>query len=198
MIALGEIDYGHIVYSREQLLALRHTAVLPEASSAIPGDLLRRRRGCRAGVKHRGRMRRYKPFLPSIIMGNVRSLGNKLDELSALTRLHREFRECSIMCFTETWLNESIPDSLVALDGFHLLRADRNTTETGKKKGGGLAMFVNKRWCNPGHVTIKDKLCSKDIELLAISMRPYYLPREFTVAVMIGVYPTFSRFKCCL
>lgn len=67
-------------------------------------------------------------------MGNVRSLGNKLDELLALTGLHREFQECSIMCFTETWLNESISDSLVALDGFHLLRADRNT-ETGKKKG---------------------------------------------------------------
>lgn len=52
MTALGEIDHGHIVYSRE--LALRHTAVLPEASSAIPGELLSRKRGCRAGVKRRG------------------------------------------------------------------------------------------------------------------------------------------------
>lgn len=31
----------------------------------------------------------------------------------------------------------------------------RQDSKSGKRKGGGLAVFVNDRWCNPGHVTIK-------------------------------------------
>ncbi|TWW81812.1 hypothetical protein D4764_01G0016270 [Takifugu flavidus] len=60
--------------------------------------------------------------------------------------------------------------------------------ESGKRKGGGLAVFVNDRWCNPGHITIKEQHCCKDIELLAVSMRPHYLPREFTHALTVVVY----------
>ncbi|KAI4898658.1 hypothetical protein NFI96_029389 [Prochilodus magdalenae] len=82
-------------------------------------------RGCRAGDKRRERKGRYKPCLPSIIMGNVRSLANKTDELSALIRTQREYRECSILCFTESWLNQNVPDSHVHLNGFTSVRADR-------------------------------------------------------------------------
>ncbi|KAK7896418.1 hypothetical protein WMY93_021743 [Mugilogobius chulae] len=58
-------------------------------------------------------------------MGNVRSLSNKTDELAALTRYQREYRDTSLMLFTETWLTTHIPDSAIAMDNFHLLRADR-------------------------------------------------------------------------
>ena len=164
--SLGK-THGHIVYSREQLLALCHTqtGTAPAERPSIPAELKRRRRGCRAGIKRRQRKRRYKPYLPSVIMGNVRSLLNKMDELAALTRLQRVYRECSIMCFTESWLNEHTTDTLVALDGFHLVRADRKVKESGKKKGGGLEMFVNDKWCNAGHVYVKEQRCTTDIEL---------------------------------
>ena len=175
------------VYTRDQLIALSGTAALPGERPQIPRELRRKRRGTRAGAQRRARRRRYKPVLPSVIMGNVRSLPNKLDELSALTRHEREFRECSVMLFTETWLTTLTPDTLVSLDGFHLVRADR-TAESGKRKGGGLAVFVNDRWCNSGHISIKEQICCKDIELLAVSMRPYYLPREFSHAIAIAAY----------
>ncbi|KAI3354787.1 hypothetical protein L3Q82_004534 [Scortum barcoo] len=119
-------------------------------------------------------------------MGNVRSLPNKMDELAALTRHQREYRECSLL-LAETWLTALTPDTAAELDGFTLLRADRSK-ESGKRKGGGLAVFVNDRWCNPGHITVKEQHCCKDIELLAVSMRPYYLPREFTHALVVVVY----------
>ncbi|KAI3377608.1 hypothetical protein L3Q82_008438 [Scortum barcoo] len=119
-------------------------------------------------------------------MGNVRSLPNKMDELAALTRHQREYRECSLLLFTETWLTALTPDTAAELDGFTLLRADRSK-ESGKRKGGGLAVLVNDRWCNPGHITVKEQHCCKDIELLAVSMRPYYLPREFTHALVVVV-----------
>lgn len=44
-----------------------------------------------------------------------------LDELEALARTQTEYIECSLMCFTETWLHDQIPDSNVTIPGFHSL-----------------------------------------------------------------------------
>ena len=121
-------------------------------------------------------------------MGNVNSLPNKIDELAALTKNVKTFRECSLLCFSETWLTASIPDANMELPDFTTVRADRDTRACGKRKGGGLALYVNKRWCNPGHVNIKISHCCRDIELLAVSLRPYYLPREFSHAIVLAVY----------
>ncbi|TWW60918.1 hypothetical protein D4764_05G0010080 [Takifugu flavidus] len=62
-------------------------------------------------------------------MGNVNSLANKIDELAALgnQRIYR----------------------------FTAVRADRDTKACGKSKGGGLIIYTNNRWCNPGHVSVK-------------------------------------------
>ncbi|XP_054643394.1 uncharacterized protein LOC129187756 isoform X1 [Dunckerocampus dactyliophorus] len=181
-------NQGSIVYTRDQQLALCHTPPLCTERPEIPKELRRSRRGCRSGVKCKKRKRRYKPCLPSVIMRNVRSLPNKMEELTTLTRLQREYRECSLMCFTETWLSELSPDSHVTLDRFQLVRVDRNATESGKKKGGGIAVFVNDRWCHPGHICVKEQLCTRDVELLVVSMRPYYLPREFSHVIAMTVY----------
>ncbi len=84
------------------------------------------------------------------------------------------------------------PDTIVTLDGFQcdqlcdLLRAD-STVESGKSSG-GLAVFVNDSWSNSGPITIKEQLCCKDIELLAVSMRPYYLLKEFSHVIAIAAY----------
>ncbi|TWW80173.1 hypothetical protein D4764_10G0012030 [Takifugu flavidus] len=165
--------------------ARRFTGMI--ARSCDTPKLRRRKRGRRARVERRARRRRYQSVLPSIIMGNVRSLPNKMDELAALTRHQREYRECSLLLFTETWLTALTPDTAAQLDGFNLLRADRSR-ESGKRKGGGLAVFVNDRWCNSWHITIKEQHCCKDIELLAVGMRPHYLLREFTHALAVVVY----------
>ena len=69
-----------------------------------------------------------------------------------------------------------------------MIRGDRDFSRSQKKKGGGLALYVSERWCNPGHVTVKERHCTPDIELLAVGMRPYYLPREFTSTIIIAVY----------
>ena len=132
-------------------------------------------------------------------MGNVRSLSNKMDELTALTRSHREYRECSLMCFTETWLHRDITDHIVSVDGFHTIRADRDCIESGKRKGGGVAVFVNSSWCNPGHITIKEQLCSPDAELLAVGLRPYHLPREIPHVIIVVLYipPSANPTSAC-
>ena len=57
------------------------------------------------------------------------------------------------------------------------IRADR-TKASEKQRRGGLCCFINERWCN--NHTVKRIICTPDIELLFISCRPFYLPREFT------------------
>ena len=121
-------------------------------------------------------------------MENVRSLGNKTDELAALIKTQKEYRECSVLCFTETWLHSYIPDHSVVVPSFSTVWADRDVISSGEKMGRGIALYVNERWCNPGHVHVKERLCSTDIELLTVGMQPYYLPREFTSTIIISVY----------
>ncbi|KAK0144067.1 hypothetical protein N1851_017607 [Merluccius polli] len=197
-IAAQRVQAERIVYSREQLIDLK-PAGLADRPAEVPAELRRKtHRGCRGGLKRRKnndrlRQRRLEKrrfvekCLPSLIMGNVRSLGNKMDELTALARSQKEYRECSIMCFTETWLHQDIPDD-VSIAGFHTVRADRDCAKSGKRKGGGVAVLVNNRWCNPAHITIKEHICDPNMELCAVGLRPYYLPREFSQVIMVAVY----------
>lgn len=108
-----------------------------------------------------------------------------MDLLHAKCRLERTFRDACIIALTETWLDGTTPDSEVSLDHFTILQADR-TRKSGKNKGGGVCIFVNKRWC----VNIKKHLsiCTPDVELLTLSLRRYYLPREFPCVVISCVY----------
>ena len=121
-------------------------------------------------------------------MGNVRSLGNETDGLAALVKTQRVYHEWSIFFFSETWLHSHIPDNNVEFSGYSLVRGRQRLFKSRKRKGGGLALYVSERWCNPGHVNVKERLCTPDIELLAVGMCPYYLPREFMATIVIAVY----------
>ena len=70
-----------------------------------------RRRGKRGGIRQRVRKRGHRPPLPTITLANVRSIRNKLDELQANLRYDHEYRNCSIICLTETCLNPNIPSN---------------------------------------------------------------------------------------
>ncbi|KAI3363548.1 hypothetical protein L3Q82_012140 [Scortum barcoo] len=114
--------------------------------------------------------------LPSVITGNVRSLPNKMKRASGADEaaagvpgvqpdaLHREPR-----------LNHLTPDSL-----YFISQSGQEYKGEREEEGrGNWALFVNDRWCNPGHIHVKEQRCTGDMELLAVSIRPYYLPREF-------------------
>lgn len=95
----GQADHNVGVvfaYMHDQLLVLSKIPLLPGVSPVIPVGLKRRCWGCRARVKLRARRQQYKPSVTLIIMGSMRSLGNKIDELCALIKTQREFRESSI------------------------------------------------------------------------------------------------------
>ncbi len=103
--------------------------------------------GRRAGIRDRLRKRAHSPPLPSILLANVQSLENKMDDLRARISFQRDIRDCNILCLTETWLTPSVPDTAATpSDNFSVLRMDR-TAEAGKTKGGGVCFMINKKWC---------------------------------------------------
>ena len=186
-LAIPPASNGRIIYTRSSLLDLRPGSPSPKPKdyNEFPKDLLPRKRGKRGGVRKRVRSRRINPPLPTILFGNVRSLANKMDELNASTRYLHEFRESCLMCFSETWLNDQIPDSNIELPNFDIVRGDR-TPESGKSKGGGLCLYINRRWCN--NWSVKKKVCTPDYEILTVGLRPFYLPREFNQIFITVTY----------
>ncbi|XP_039908517.1 uncharacterized protein LOC120747010 [Simochromis diagramma] len=162
--------------------------ILPVTLFSRRSQRRRQHRGRRAGVRNRLRTRAHRPPLPSILLANVQSLENKLDDIRARTRYQRDIRDCNIFCLTETWLTSSVPDhAITPAESFSVFRTDR-TAESGKLRGGGVCFMVNNRWCNPWNITVLSRSCSPHLELLTILCRPFYLPREFTAVIISAIY----------
>ena len=201
--------YGDpLQYSREFLLLLHSTGVgSVDYSAVIPPEILRlpdpyavnrnraprtkptsRKRGRRGGVRQRLKRQGHKRIpLPTVILANVQSLRNKVDELQANVKFLAEYSSACLLAFTETWLKEHDIQSDLEIDGFGVpYRLDRDPAVTGKSLGGGLCLYVNNSWCNT--VVVRESLCTSDIELLSVSLRPFYLPREFPQLFVTLVY----------
>ena len=147
-----------------------------------------RKRGRRGGVRQRLRRRGLRRLpLPPIILGNVQSLRNKIDELQANVECIRDYKNACVIALTETWLKEQDMGQDYEIDGFgQPIRLDRDEQLTGKSHGGGVALYVNQRWCKT--VLVRESLCAPNIELLSISLRPFYLPREIPQIFLTVVY----------
>ena len=199
-----------IRYTRDALLMLQSaTKHQPDQFDSFPTEMTagrhdsdsysksmnrRRKRGHRGGVRRRLRRNRANLPLPSIIMANTRSLRPKppnfnFDELCANVTYMHEYRNASLLCFSETWFCEDISDESVYIDGFGApFRCDRNLTICGKNGGGGVCIYVNEQYCHRANVTVKKTLCTPDLELITLSLRPKYLPREFGQVFVTVIY----------
>ncbi len=103
-----------------------------------------------------------------------------------LSQTNKDFSNSAALCFTETWLNDAIPDSVIHLPNFQLIRADRDAESTGKSRGGGTCFYINERWCTD--VTVLKKMCCSDLETLFINCKPFYSPQEFCSFILVSVY----------
>ncbi|XP_037400800.1 uncharacterized protein LOC119265147 [Pygocentrus nattereri] len=146
-------------------------SLLPTASARRRRRQRKQRRGKRGGLRAKLRLNPHRPALPSVFLANVRSLPGKLDELKIWTLTQRWLRDCNLMFFTETWLRGDVADSVVELEGRALFRADRSTATTGKTRGVGTCIYVNKAWCTDSVVV--ETHCSADLEFLTIKCRPF-------------------------
>ena len=139
-------------------------------------------------MSNRLRSRAHRPPLPSILLVNVQSLENKLDNLRARIKYQRDIRDCNIICLTETWLTPTLPDHAIQPAEFFSVHRMYRTKESGKSRGGGLCLMVNNNWCDSRNVVSLTHSCSPNLELLTIKCRPFYLPREFSSITFSAVY----------
>ncbi len=117
------------------------------------------------GAERIERDRTFNPFLPSIIMGDSPTRRMNQQE----TRRHGLMGIYQTLC-----LNWPV----------HTGTSGQRKTVVRKDKEVLLSL-----WCNPGHVTVKECICTPDIELMAAGLRSYgYLPWEFSHAIAVIVY----------
>ncbi len=67
----------------------------------------------------------------------------QLDLIQLSQSTQHEARDCCVFVFTETWLNDNILDSAIQLNRLTCYRADRETTLSGKTRGGGLCVYIS-------------------------------------------------------
>ncbi|XP_060763541.1 uncharacterized protein fbrsl1 isoform X7 [Neoarius graeffei] len=146
----------------------------------------KQKQGKCGGIRARLMANPHKPAIPSIILANVRSLDNKLDYIHLLRATQQAVRECCVFVFTETWLNDSIPDSAIQLDRLTCYQADRALIEGGKTRGGGVCVYIKDAWCQDAVVVCRH--CSPLVEFMIIKCRPFYLPREISAILLVAVY----------
>jgi hypothetical protein len=115
----------------------------------------------------------------------VQSLENKLDDLRLRLSYQQDIKNCNILCFTETWLNDDTGN--IELAGFSVFRQDRTAT-SGKTRGGGVCLFANNCWCAMSNIKEVSRYCSPEVEYLMISCRPHYLPTEFSSILFVAVH----------
>lgn len=89
-----------------------------------------------------------------------------MPELSALIKYDRDYKRRNLLCIIETWLTES---DNISLEGYSLIRLDRDGQKSSKTIRGGLCLSVTAgqhilRYMGP--------YCSTDYELLSLSFRP--------------------------
>jgi len=76
----------------------------------------------------------------------------------------RAYQECSIMRFTEMYLQ---------------VLYTRHEQQKWR---------YHSAWCIPGHFTVKAKICTQNIELLAVSLHPYYRPKDSNCVNLVVMY----------
>ena len=192
----GDGSVLRIFYDRDFLLSLKDKVYNPYTEVLTSDSVLasenntkkkkNKKRGSRGGVKNRLKRNGIRTPLPAIILSNLRSINNKIDELTALSKFDKDFRESALICFTETWLTDKEEHENINIEGFECIRHDRDVNLTEKERGGGICIFMNKRWAE--NWTIRDKISAPSYEILTVSFRPFYLPREFGEITIILTY----------
>lgn len=145
---------GRVTLSRELLLSLQFSKA-SEISASVPLEPRRpakkpshRKCGRRGGLQRRLKTlrldsRRKLPPLPSVLLSNVQSIRNKIDELETHAKFKREGKGTCVLAFTETWLGDTDQDSDLILTGFGSpIRMDRSPEITGKSRGGGVCFYA--------------------------------------------------------
>ena len=119
-------------------------------------------------------------FVPSLFLSNVMSLAPKIDEVSHVV----QNANYDLVCITESWLRQHIPDSVIAINGYNIIRRDRK-----EATHGGVCMYIKESI--PFSVLDFSEVDENpvfDFEVLWAKLRPTRLPRGFSSIISGVIY----------
>ena len=113
--------------------------------------------------------------LPKLLFSNVRSLCPKIDDVIATMNIFSPH----VATFCETWLSEHVPNEVVNIPDYSLIRKDRRD-----RPGGGICFYIR------SSVPFRRRLDleSDDFETVWITLLPNHLPRRFSPIIIGSVY----------
>ena len=111
------------------------------------------------------------------MLANVKSLVPKIDAVTEFIVRNK----IDLSLITETWLKESVPDSVINIPGFTLLR--RNISS---QIHGGVCAYIKET--HYIYERLDDLNCCDDHECLWIYSRPTRLPRGLTCIITSVIY----------
>lgn len=117
-----------------------------------------------------------KSLLPSLLLSNVRSDVNKMDELMLQLEENGRISDCYAIIVSELWLHPGMPDHAVELTGHILQLHDRNQLSQ-KQRGGSLCILNYIKWAN--NTKTVDSRCSPDLKYLTVKCRPFSATARF-------------------
>lgn len=93
---------------------------------------------------------------------NAQSLLPKIDELRVITHV----RSPSLICATETWLNDSVDSNFINIHNYQICRQDRSY-----RRGGGIAIYLSNDICFTPISTNCDSM--KDVDFLVLDVMSF-------------------------
>ena len=121
---------------------------------------------------------------------NCRSIFKKLDQLVLL------YRECDIMCISETWLSSKLCNNLLHFPSKMLFRQDRSYGHR-EVRGGGVCIYIDSKFGPYTSVNVPCSTCNSDFEILSLDItRPGH--KHMTMVCIYrpprGKHPSFIKF----
>ena len=108
-----------------------------------------------------------------IIHHNARSIKKDTD----LFKFYIKHSEVGLYTVSETWLNEDIPDNIMTVDGYTLLRVDRNRLNlNGDRMEGGVWLSIL-RMVSPTHKMAYSNIVFVLIIMKSSGSKLYYLTK---------------------
>ncbi len=121
-------------------------------------------------------------FVPSILLSNVMSLVPKIDELALVVGNHN----LDIICISETWLKNQIPDDAVQIHNYTLLRRDRK-----EREHGGVCLYIK----NSYSISVLDVPNEHECEVLWAVINSRRLQRGYAKLVIGVLYHSLGANK---
>ena len=113
---------------------------------------------------------------PSLMVANVMSLVPKIDEVLEFVLRNN----INLAFITETWLKESVANTVVNILGYEIKRRDRVMNNHG-----GVCLYIKD---NIKCRSLEDLTCCNDHEILWLYLRPNRLPRGISCLIVAVVY----------